>query len=245
MGKPRWNTARSSKAARLALVGTALLAIASALVGPARAAARIADCPLRSAPFSVDLPVMDIVASPAARAAAAEIAPTLLTRLPAGLMKPTAPNFSALITLRSLDALGPRDPAGLAALDRALRRIPVSETDRAQRCARYDPAPVALQLAADKPIILIFERMTGYRDKPAVEAARTAITDIAARHGWNVIVTEQAGAIAPEVLRRISALVWNNVSGDVLTLTQRRALRRYVEHGGGFFATHGAGGDID
>jgi uncharacterized protein len=33
------------------------------------------------------------------------------------------------------------------------------------------------------------------------------------------------------------------VSGDVLTLTQRSALQGYVEHGGGFVAFHGAGGD--
>jgi type 1 glutamine amidotransferase len=43
----------------------------------------------------------------------------------------------------------------------------------------------------------------------------------------------------------VSAVVWNNVSGDVLTRSQRKALRRFVEAGGGFVATHGAAGDID
>ena len=35
----------------------------------------------------------------------------------------------------------------------------------------------------------------------------------------------------------------NNVSGDVLTLSERRALREYVEKGGGFVGFHGSGGD--
>ena len=44
-------------------------------------------------------------------------------------------------------------------------------------------------------------------------------------------------------LKRFKAVVWNNVSGDVLTNTQRAALKAYVEGGGGFAAFHGSGGD--
>lgn len=38
-------------------------------------------------------------------------------------------------------------------------------------------------------------------------------------------------------------MIWNNVSGDVLTLSQRRAFRNYIEHGGGFVGVHGSAGD--
>jgi len=38
-------------------------------------------------------------------------------------------------------------------------------------------------------------------------------------------------------------VIWNNISGDVLTLSQRRAFRSYLENGGGFAAVHGSGGD--
>jgi type 1 glutamine amidotransferase len=188
---------------------------------------------------------MDIVASRDAKAVITRIAPELLTRLPAGLLHPTAPNFSALVSLRSLDRLGKADAARLAILSRALRRLPVRAADRLRRCARYDTASTTIAVPAGKATLLVFERMTGYRDGPAVEAARRAISDIAEQRGWRVIVTDQAGAISSPVLRRVSAVVWNNVSGDVLTVRQRRALRAFVEGGGGFLATHGSAGDVD
>lgn len=226
----------------------AFLAALTVMALPAQAAplpTPAIDCPLRDARFSVDLPVMDIVASADAKAVVARIAPVLLTRLPAGLMRPAAPNFSALVSLRSLDRLGESDPRRLAMLDRALRRLPIRPDDRTSRCARYDTAPANLVLPSDKPIVLIFERMTGYRDGPAVEAARFAIAAIAERRGWHVVTIDRAGAIDPHILGRVSTVVWNNVSGDVLTLSQRRALRAFVTRGGGFLATHGAAGDVD
>jgi type 1 glutamine amidotransferase len=228
------------------LAGLVVGLLAAIVPSPANATSPPAiDCPLRNARFSVDLPMMDIVASTDAKALVARTAPDLLTRLPAGLMRPTAPNFSALVSLRSLDRLGRADAPRLATLDRALRRLPVHTEDRARRCARYDNATTTIELPSDKPNLLIFERMTGFRDGPAVEAARRTIMDIARRQGWHVTVTDQAGAIAPRTLGRVSAVVWNNVSGDVLTLSQRQALQTFVERGGGFLATHGSAGDID
>jgi type 1 glutamine amidotransferase len=38
-------------------------------------------------------------------------------------------------------------------------------------------------------------------------------------------------------------VIWNNVSGDVLSPEQRAALQRYIENGGGFVGVHGSGGD--
>ena len=50
-------------------------------------------------------------------------------------------------------------------------------------------------------------------------------------------------AVGAEALQHFDAVVWNNVSGDVLTLGQRAALRDYVEKGGGFAGFHGSAGD--
>jgi type 1 glutamine amidotransferase len=47
----------------------------------------------------------------------------------------------------------------------------------------------------------------------------------------------------PSVLRQFDVVIWNNVSGDVLTLSQRKAFRAYMQRGGGFVGVHGAGGD--
>ncbi len=45
-----------------------------------------------------------------------------------------------------------------------------------------------------------------------------------------------------EDLAHFDVIVWNNVTGDVLTAQQREAMRHWLEQGGGFLALH-AGGD--
>jgi type 1 glutamine amidotransferase len=44
-------------------------------------------------------------------------------------------------------------------------------------------------------------------------------------------------------LANIDLVVWNNNSGDVLTLSQRKAFEDYINQGGGFLGIHGSGGD--
>jgi uncharacterized protein len=44
-------------------------------------------------------------------------------------------------------------------------------------------------------------------------------------------------------LKRFDAVVWNNVSGDVLTIPQRSDFKAYIENGGGFAGFHGSAGD--
>jgi type 1 glutamine amidotransferase len=67
--------------------------------------------------------------------------------------------------------------------------------------------------------------------------------DIARQHGWGVVVTENGAVFNPTQLARFKAVVWNNVSGDVLTIRQRAAFRSWIEHGGGYAGIHGSGGD--
>ncbi len=64
-----------------------------------------------------------------------------------------------------------------------------------------------------------------------------------------ILLVANAIVLGPRIYRtlygieRFEATVWNNVSGDVLTDDQRRALRGWIEAGGGFVGIHGSGGD--
>lgn len=108
---------------------------------------------------------------------------------------------------------------------------------------RYEfTAPELPQL--NDPAILVFSKTNGYRHDDAIDAAKSAISDIAKRRGWSILLTENGAVFNPEQLHRFKAVVWNNVSGDVLTLDQQTAFRRYLETGGGFVGIHGAGGDL-
>lgn len=223
-----------------------LLAIVSASCAVAApSSAQTIDCPLRDRPYSVDSPLIDVLLKPEAKIAIEREAPTLLRKLPAGFASTTPPSFASILTLRTAAGFGRLPADSLARINQTLAMLPVTAADRAARCARYDTERPRITIPKGKPRLLLFEKMTGFRDTPSVEAARAALRDIAARRGWALVVTDKGGAITPSILDKFDAVIWNNVSGDVLTLTERQAFKDYMERGGGFVGIHGSGGDPD
>lgn len=228
--------------------GLVELAGPAAAAGPATpplqaAPATVIDCPLRDAGYDVDSPLIDILLNPAAVAAVEGVSPGLLSRLPAKVVRTEPPSTAAILSLRALVGFMGVDPALNGRLDAALSTVAASQDDKVARCARYDVTPLDVPPSNAPVRLLVFEKIVGFRDGPSVEAARKAIAGIAARHGWDVVVTDRGGAFTPDVLAQFDAVVWNNVSGDVLTSRQRDAFRAWLEKGGGFVGVHGSGGD--
>ncbi|MCE7796332.1 ThuA domain-containing protein [Sphingobium sufflavum] len=227
------------------LIGTAAAALL-ALAAPAQAAP-VLDCPLRDMPFSMQSPMIDILLSPAAKAVVDRKLGGLLDKLPKQMFGTTAPSFASILTIKEAAGFATRGGGAmpdLTGLDEELAKIPVTAADRTARCVRYDDDRPTFKLPAGKPRILLFEKMTGFRDGPSVDAAHAAFTALAERKGWALVSTLKGGAIHPSVLKNFDAVIWNNVSGDVLTLSQRKALQAFVKGGGGFVAVHGSAGDF-
>jgi type 1 glutamine amidotransferase len=220
----------------------ALLGVAPGFGGAASLPQPI-DCPLRDEPYSIDSPLIDVLLKPEAKAVVEREMPQLLQRLPPRFFSTTPPSFAAIISLRTLTSFKPQPQETLAPLNQALAELPVTAADRAARCARYDIELPHIVVPKGKPRLLLFEKITGFRDLPSVEAAEGALRAMAERNGWALVVTDKGGSVTPATLKKFDAVIWNNVSGDVLTLTQRRALRAYIEGGGGFVGFHGSGGD--
>ena len=109
--------------------------------------------------------------------------------------------------------------------------------------AGYDKAPPQLPATLSSNAILIFSKTNGFRDDESIVAANRALEEIAKARGWSSYTTENAAIFNPAQLARFKAVVWNSVSGDVLTPEQRSAFRAWLEKGGGFVGLHGAGGD--
>lgn len=198
---------------------------------------------MREAPFSITSPLVDILLNPAAKTAVETQAPHILQALPPALLSTTAPTFAAILSLKDLGRMAGMDPATLDKADKALRAIAVTKIDRVARCARYDNDRPTFILPRSKPHILLFEKITGFRDGPSVDAARAAFRASARKNGWSMVVTDKGGAMTPKTLQQFDIVIWNNVSGDVLTLAQRQAFKSYIEHGGGFLGVHGSAGD--
>jgi uncharacterized protein len=224
-------------------IAAALAFAAVALSGAAHAAPAVTDCPLRDAPFSIDSPLVDVLLSPAARAVLEKAVPGRFSKLPERFAGTEPPTFAAILTLRTAGRFSGLTEDQVQALEPELRALPVTDADRAARCARYDNEPLVLTLPEGKPRLLLFEKINGFKDTPSVDAARTALMAMAERNDWAVVVTDNGGAIDPATLSQFDAVIWNNISGDVLTLSQREALKAHLESGGGFIAMHGSAGD--
>ena len=186
---------------------------------------------------------MDILQNPSAVSIANSHMGGTLDKLPATFASTEAPSFSAIITLQTIASMAQIPKDLLGPVDKELAALPITEADRIARCARYDVDVSVFQIPEGKPRLLLFEKMTGFRDGPSVEAATAALKALAARNGWALVVTDKGGAIAPAVLQQFDAVIWNNVSGDVLTLAQRTAFKDYIENGGGYVGIHGSAGD--
>ena len=222
--------------------GLAVLFIAAANISVA-GADTVVDCPLRDEPYSINTPLMDLLLKPEAVTVINRHMDGMLDNMPENFMRTEAPSFSAIVTLPNLLAMGGVTTAPPQALVSELAALDITDADRIARCARYDVEVPQLQVPAGTPRVLLFEKMTGFRDDPSVEAATAMLEGMAERNGWALVRTESGAAITPEILALFDVVVWNNNSGDVLTLSQRSAFVDYIENGGGYVGIHGAGGD--
>lgn len=206
--------------------------------------APVIDCPLRDAPYSIGSPMFDILLNPAAMAVVEKYLPEgALAKLPPIFKKREVPSFATILDVRAVTGMAGLNGEKLTALDTELRTLAVSAEDKVARCARYDNDVPTFTLEKGKPSILVFEKINGFKDTPSVDAAHAAIEAMAARKGWNVVFTQSGGAFNAKTLAQFDAVLWNNISGDVLTLSQRSAFQEFLAQGGGYVGLHGSAGD--
>jgi uncharacterized protein len=227
------------------LCRASLAVVASLCASPALAANAGEDCPLARQPYSSRTVLLDLLIDPAARAVLTEVAPQVAKPPFSGATAwPTQPpTFAAIVTPEFMLRNDPKSAALIGTLDTALAKVPLTTTAVHARCARYDEAAPPLPHDISRPAILVFDKITGFRDSPSVDAAASALRSLAAQQKWQLVFTDKAAAFNARDLARFDAVVWNNVSGDVLTNAQREAFRSYMESGGGFIGVHGSGGD--
>jgi uncharacterized protein len=219
--------------------GAAILSAAMALfaASSAQVGAATPDCPSAHAPYSSETVLLDLLIDP--RAAEVLKAHGLFQSVPPNFATP--PTISAILSPRQL--MASRGETALAALDRDLAAIPITDEAALRRCARYDHGQAVLPKPDHHPAILVFEKINGFRDGPSVQAAHKAFSDMAGRRGWSIAFTDNGAVFSKPQLQHYDAIVWNNVSGDALTVSQENAFKAYLAAGGGFAGVHGSGGD--
>jgi type 1 glutamine amidotransferase len=92
-----------------------------------------------------------------------------------------------------------------------------------------------------KKSILLFSKTNGFNHKSAIVAGKKVFRQMAEENDWFIYETDEAGVFNAEQLAKFDAVIWNNVSGQVLTEEQRVDFREYLENGGGLLGIHAAG----
>lgn len=110
------------------------------------------------------------------------------------------------------------------------------------RAPVYDEQPPSLPALAH-PAVLVFFKTNGYIHRQAIPAANSLFQHLAADHGWSIYLTTNGAINNPVDLKRFDVIVWNNVTGDVLTPAQQNSFKSWLEGGGRWLGIHGSGGD--
>jgi type 1 glutamine amidotransferase len=108
-------------------------------------------------------------------------------------------------------------------------RAPVYETDRPRLPLEHHPS------------VLVFSKTNAFIHKDAIPAAKELLALMGEEQGWGVFQTDGGGVFNRDDLARFDVVVWNNVTGDVLTPAQREAFASWLQSGGGFVGLHAAG----
>ena len=73
---------------------------------------------------------------------------------------------------------------------------------------------------------------------------KSLMQQLADKRGWSLFLTDSSAIYNAEDLAKFDVVIWNNVSGDVLSNANSALhLQQYIENGGGFVGWHGSGGD--
>lgn len=214
------------------------------LCGASAVPAAGTDCPLARQPYSSRTILADVLGDPAAKAVLDREAPDLVggfTRNFGG--GPLPPGFARILSLQSLLRTRPDGAVLAPRLDAALAHVKLTRQAIRARCASYDQVPPKLPATIRRPAILVFDKITGFRDAPSVDAAAAALKAMAAHRGWTLVFSDNGAVFNLRDLGRFDAVVWNNVSGDALTVPQQQAFKAWLGRGGGFAGFHGSGGD--
>lgn len=105
----------------------------------------------------------------------------------------------------------------------------------------YDLVRPEIQIEESIPAILVFTKTNGFIHTESIEASVPAISKMCDDNGWQLYHTKNGAIFNEEQLAQFDVVVWNNVSGPVLTDDQQQAMIAYIKSGGGFLGVHAAG----
>ncbi len=107
----------------------------------------------------------------------------------------------------------------------------------------HDTEPPTLPTQLAEPAILVFSKTNGFRHSEGISGAATLFDELAQKHGWGIVHTENGAVFNAGDLQRFRVVVFSNASGDMLSDEQEAAFQSWLEGGGNWLGVHAAGDD--
>lgn len=107
--------------------------------------------------------------------------------------------------------------------------------------SHHDEVAGTIPDALQTPAILLFSKTNSFRHKQGIRGGNRVIVEIAREQGWGVFATENGAVFNERDLARFDVVVFQNASGDMLSIQQEEVFQRWLEEGGGWLGIHAAG----
>ena len=106
---------------------------------------------------------------------------------------------------------------------------------------QHDTVAPALPAGLSSPAVLVFSKTNGYRHRDGIAGGAQALSEIANARDWSYFHTENGAVFNARDLARFDAVVFLNVTGDILDTQQEDAFQQWLAGGGGWLGIHSAG----
>lgn len=105
----------------------------------------------------------------------------------------------------------------------------------------YDTQPPAIEGKMPSPSILIFSKTRGWRHNRGIAGADYFFVNLADKHERHVLTTQNSAIFNKADMKRFKLIVFNNISGDILSKSQQNSIQQWFEAGGNLINIHSSG----
>ena len=90
-----------------------------------------------------------------------------------------------------------------------------------------------------KPLVLVFTKTSGFRHSSVADGVN-AIFQLAKQNQFEADTTSDAEWFRDDLLKPYAAVIFLNTTGNLLNLSQKLAMQKFIESGKGFMGVHAA-----
>ncbi len=91
------------------------------------------------------------------------------------------------------------------------------------------------------PAVLVFSKTAGWRHNNGIAGADLFFAELASEKGFGFFTTANPAVFNQDDLARFEVIVFNNVTGSVLSAEERAAFEDWMNQGGAWLGLHGSG----